>query len=100
MTSMIACNLLVQVPPDALDRVQVRRVLRQEVKDDAIAMLGQVLTHRPAVMETGVVADHMNLPVAAQPRAEVVQMPDEQRRVAARRTWGPATAVSVPFWVR
>ena len=44
LAAMIAGDLLVRVPPDALDRVQVRRVLWQEVNRDPIAVLGQVLT--------------------------------------------------------
>ena len=71
-----------QVPPDALDGVQVRGVLRQDVEDDAIAVLGQIGTHVSAVMEAGVGTDHMNLPVAPQARPQCFEVPDEQDRVA------------------
>ena len=33
-------------------------------------------------MEAGVVTDHVDLPVASQPRAKVFQVPNEQGRVA------------------
>ena len=79
---MVAGDLLVRVPPDTLDRVQVRGVLGQKVNHDPIAVLGQVLMNRPAVMQDRVVADNVNLPIASQPCAKVVQVPDEQDRVA------------------
>ena len=45
--SVVAGNLFVQMRPDTLDGVQVRRLLRQEVNHDPIAVLDQVVANRP-----------------------------------------------------
>ena len=42
LAAVITGDLLMQMPPDPLDRIQVRRVLGQEVNHDPVAMLGAV----------------------------------------------------------
>ena len=80
--TVIACNRFVQVPPDAFDGIGVGSVLWEKVQLDAVAVASQVIPDGSAIMELCVVADHMNLPVASQAAAEVIQMCQEHRGVA------------------
>src|SRR5262245_27761115 len=80
---MIPGNRLMQVPPDALDRVGLRRVFRKVVQDDTTAVLGQVVADGLAIVKAGIVADDVDHAVRAQPVAQVLQMGHEQLGVAA-----------------
>ena len=61
-----------------------RRILGQVMQFDPMAPSGQILADRSAVVETGVVADHVNLSKAAEPRAQVVQVGQEELSVSPR----------------
>lgn len=52
-----------QMPPNALDGIQVRRVSLQNVDHDTVAVQDQVFVNRAAVTILDIVADRMNLPV-------------------------------------
>src|SRR6516225_5989433 len=80
---MIARHFLMQVPPDPLDRVAVRAAPWQELQLDPIPMIPEVDHHRLALVELGVVADHVDLPVPSQPTPQVVQVGQEQGLVAS-----------------
>ena len=57
-----------QVPPDALNRVGLRRIGWQEVEFDPMPPLVQVLAHGVAAMKGRIVAHDVNLAKAAQRR--------------------------------
>src|SRR5262249_51543709 len=82
MTLMVACNGVVQPPPHPLHGVALRRILGQEVQLDPVAVLVQELTDLPAAVELGVVADDVDLSVAAQAVAQLAQVPREQGPIA------------------
>lgn len=79
---MVAGDLVMKVPPHALDWVALRAVCRQEVQVDPLAVLPQVDRHRLARVALRVVADHVDLPVVSQPAPQVVEVRKEQRRVS------------------
>src|ERR1700735_4575263 len=79
---MISRDLFVEMPPNALDRVVVRGVRGQQVDLDPVLVLPQVFDHFMTGMEPRVVADHVDLLVAAEATPEVVQVLDEQGTVA------------------
>lgn len=82
---MIPRDRLVQAPPHPLDRIRLRSPLRKKVQLDPMAPGLQVLTHGPAIVEAGVVADHMNHPEPPEPTPEIIQVRHEQGRVPSPR---------------
>src|SRR6202163_4859255 len=86
--AMVAGDFFVEMPPHALDRVRLGSIRGQEMKRDPVSPPREKLVDQAAVVELGVVADDMNVPIATQSFSQIVQMFDEQLRVAllARRT--------------
>lgn len=82
---VVAKDSPVQVEADAFDRIQVRRVPGQEVNHDPVAMHGEILLRRFVVVKDRVVEDHMDLAVASQSCAMILQLSEEQNRVSASR---------------
>jgi len=70
------------MPPNALSRIGFGRILGQEMQRDPPVILSQVLAHGLIVMENGVVTDDVDLAVATEPRPQVLQVSNEERRVA------------------
>lgn len=83
LAAMVASDLLMKVPPDAFNGIQIRGVGGQEENHDPIPMLDKVLVDGPAVVERGVVADHVNRAVTSQPGPQFLEMVDKQGRVAS-----------------
>src|SRR5688572_15766425 len=59
LTMMIPGDVLMEVPPHALDRVVVRRVAGEQVNLDPALMLPAVLDHFVVGMEAHVITDHV-----------------------------------------
>ena len=79
---VVAGDLVAQVPPDAFDRVQFRRVLRQEHQSDARVQRDPCADGFAGV-EAGVVADHVDDLEVLQTPVQVGQVRDEQLPIAA-----------------
>ena len=63
---MIAREFFVQVPPDAFDGIRLWGIRWQEVDLNAMAPAVQERLHQTAVVELGIVTDHMNAAIASQ----------------------------------
>ena len=57
-------------------------VLRKKVEDNSTGVLKQVIADGAAIVEFGVVADHMDHPIGPQLPTQVVEVGHEERRVA------------------
>src|SRR5512135_2710486 len=79
---MIPGDVLMQVPPHPLDRVEVRGVGRQQVHLNPPLPLPEVLDHLQAGVTARIVADHVDLLVPPQPPPQLVQVLEEQGAVA------------------
>jgi len=86
LAAVVAGDGFMQVPPNAFDGIRLRRVFGQVMQDEPTGVTFQTGTHRPAIMETSVVADDVDNPVATQSATQIVEMSDEQSGVALP-TW-------------
>lgn len=66
------------MPPDALDGIGVRSILGQKMNRDAMSTAREKLIDQTAIVEGRIVADDVNVPIAAQALPQVLQMLDEQ----------------------
>lgn len=83
MAAVIAGDGFVEVPPDAFDRVGFGCVFGQVMQDESASVAVKAFLDGAAIVEAGVVADDMNDPVAAQALTQVVEMSNEERRIAS-----------------
>src|ERR1700682_533360 len=78
LAPMIPRDGLMQVPPDPLDRAEVRRGGRQQVVLDPALPLPEVLDHLQTGVTARVVADHVDLLGPTQPLPQLIQVLEEQ----------------------
>src|SRR5256886_10962502 len=83
MAAVIASNSLMQMPPDALDRIGLGRVFRQVVQDYAAGMLGQIIANEPAIVKAGIVANHVDHAVGTESATKILQVGHEQLGIAS-----------------
>lgn len=100
--SMASDDLLVQMPPDPLDRVRPLRVFRQGMQHDAIALRRQVDVHPDAVVKLRVVQDYVNRRVAPESTMQFFEVPHEQeaRPVLALQALGQDYVPGLPVQPR
>src|SRR5262245_42369880 len=91
-TALISRDLLVPMPPPALNRIRLRRILGQVMDLDPMAPPLPIRPHRLAVRRPGVIADHMNLLVTppALPQLFQVGFAQKGRHSAALEALFPA----------
>jgi hypothetical protein len=105
--AMVASDRFVKVPPDPLDRIRLGGVFGKEVQHDSICVSSQVITDGSAIVELGVVADHVDHSIRPQLPTKVVEVGQEERSIALRSRSGEQQpscppmerAGQVPFFV-
>src|SRR6266568_5395425 len=75
---VVAGNVVVELLPEPLDDVRLRRVGRQEVKHDAPAEPGQVAQRLPRLVDDEVVEDEVDAPGAPVRTAQRVDQGEEE----------------------
>lgn len=70
------------MPPDSFDGVRFGRLLRKEVDFESVKPLRETALDHATAMEGRVIEDEVNPAEAAQLRAKIVEMGEEQVAVA------------------
>lgn len=82
-TPLVSSYHFVHVPPNSFDGIVFSCVGGQQVNGETMAVPGQVFPNDSAVANRGVVADRMNVPVAAKLPTQVIEIPHEEIGVAS-----------------
>ena len=81
--SVISGDALVQVPPDAFNRIGLGSILRKEVKLYSALLFLHILANETTVVKRGIVTDHVNDSIATQAPAQFLEVIDKQLGVSA-----------------